>query len=152
MAVGSGAISRVATARGGESLPIVHCELIRARFTDADAQGAVHHSTYVKWLEEARLGWLRRRGIPYRTTFAGRGLAIVVSELSLKFVNLTTFEDQILVSIRLAKGNRARLDLEYELHRAGGELVATACTRLAFVDSNGRPVRLPRGHPLLEIL
>ena len=136
----------------GESSPIVHPELIRARFTDADAQGAVHHSTYVKWLEEARLGWLRSCGIPYRETFAGRGLAIVVAELSLKFVNLTTFEDQILVSIRLAKGNRARLDLEYELHRAGGELVATARTRLAFVDANGRPIRLPRGHPLLEIL
>lgn len=133
-------------------MPIVHRELIRARFTDADAQGAVHHSTYVKWLEEARLGWLRRRGVPYRKTFAGRGLAIVVAELSLRFVNLTTFEDQILVSIRLAKGNRARLDLEYELHRAGGELVATARTRLAFVDSNGRPIRLPRDHPLLEII
>jgi acyl-CoA thioester hydrolase len=152
MAVGSGAIFRVANARPGESSPIVHRELIRARFTDADAQGAVHHSTYVKWIEEARLGWLRRCGIPYRTVFAGRGLAIVVAELSLKFVSLTTFEEQILVSIRLRKGNRARLDLEYELHRAGGELVATALTRLAFVDSDGRPIRLPRNHPLLEIL
>ena len=134
------------------SSPIVHRELIRARFTDADAQGAIHHSTYVKWLEEARLGWLRRCGIPYRKTFAERGLAIVVVELSLNFVNLTTFEDQILVSIRVRKGNRARLALEYDLHRAGGELVATARTGLAFVDADGRPIRLPRGHPLLKIL
>lgn len=132
--------------------PVVHRELIRARFTDADAQGANHHSTYVKWLEEARLGWLRRRGVPYRNAFAGRGLAIVVAELSLKFVSLTTYEEQILVTIRLRKANRARLDLEYQLHRAGGGLVATARTRLAFVDSAGRPTRLPRDHPLLDIL
>ena len=142
----------MADARAGESLPIVHRELIRARFTDADAQGAVHHSTYVKWLEEARLGWMRRRGTPYRKTFAERGLAIVVVELSLRFVSLTTFEEQIVVSIRVRRANRARLDLDYELHRAGGELVATARTRLAFVNSSGRPVRLPRDHPVVGIV
>ena len=142
----------MAGTRAAASLPVVHRELIRARFTDADAQGANHHSTYVKWLEEARLGWLRRRGLPFRETFAGRGLGIVVTELSLKFLAATTYEDQILVTIRLRKCNRARLDLDYELHRAGGRLVATARTRLGFVDKAGRPVRLPRDHPVLALV
>ena len=131
---------------------IVHRELIRARFTDADAQGAIHHSTYIKWLEEARLGWLRRSGIPYRSAFDAQGLAIVMVELSLRFLQITTYEEQVLITVRIRNGNRARLDLEYELHRAGGELVATAETRLAFVNMHGRPTRLPRDHPVLAIL
>ncbi len=129
----------------------VHCELIRARFTDADPQGANHHSAYVKWLEEARLGWLRRCGVPYRRNFADRGLAIVVAELSIKYLRPTTFEDQVLVTILLQRASRARLDLAYELHRSAGELVATAQTKLAFVNLQGQPVRLPREHPLLKV-
>ena len=136
---------------GDDAPEVVHRELVRARFTDADAQGANHHSAYVKWLEEARLGWLRRRGIPYRSVFADQGLAIVVVELSLRFLRPTTFEDQVTVTILLERGTRARLDLAYQLHRAGGELVATARTRLAFVNLQGQPLRLPGDHPLLVL-
>ncbi len=128
----------------------VHCALIRARLTDADVQGANHHSAYLKWLEEARLGWLRACGVPYRRNFADRGLAIVVAELSIQYLRPTTFEDQILVTILLQRASRVRLALGYELHRAAGELVATAQTKLAFVNMQGQPVRLPREHPLLQ--
>ncbi len=133
-------------------LQVVHRELVRARFTDADAQGANHHSAYVIWLEEARLGWLRCRGMPYRSAFAEQGLAIVVVELSVRYLRPTTLEDQLTVTVLLKRGSRVRLDLEYELHRAGGELVATAQTKLAFVDLQGHPVRLPRGHPMLGLI
>ncbi len=128
---------------------LVHREQIRVRFTDADAQGASHHSSYVKWLEEARLGWLRSIGSPYRETVHDDGLALVVTKLEIEYLRPTTYEQQVLVEVFLRRLNRVRLGVDYQVLFPGDPApAAQARTELAFTDLAGQPTRLPRDHRL----
>ena len=38
---------------------------LRVRFAETDAMGVVHHSSYLLYLEEARVAWLRATGHGY---------------------------------------------------------------------------------------
>ena len=53
--------SRVARWRASRSRPTV-----RVRFTDTDAQGIAHHSTFFVWLEVARVEYLREHAGGYQ--------------------------------------------------------------------------------------
>ena len=39
----------------------------RINYYETDRMGIVHHSNYIRYLEEARSFWLREIGIPFET-------------------------------------------------------------------------------------
>ncbi|MCY4111007.1 MAG: thioesterase family protein, partial [Chloroflexi bacterium] len=127
-----------------------HRETLRVRYSDTDAQGIAHHSSYLLWLEEARLGWLRAIDLGYADLTAG-GLFLSLVECSCRYISPALGEDVVTVDVWVGEISRLRVRLRYEIRR-DDTLLATAATQNAFVDGDGRPRRLPADHPAWDKL
>ena len=127
-----------------------HCRSLthhRVRVADTDMMGIVHHARYVGWLEEGRIEYMRRRGLPY-AELVTRGLHLPVVSLSLDYRQSARFDDWLEVETRLARVTRVRVAFAYTVRRPGshGEtagLLAEAAVGLACINGTGRPCRLP---------
>ena len=38
----------------------------KAQYHETDQMGIIHHSNYVKWMEEARIGYMNQMGFSYK--------------------------------------------------------------------------------------
>ncbi len=115
---------------------------VRVRFAETDAMGIAHHGSYLPWMEEARVGYLRASGHPY-TEVRGGGHDIAVVECHVRYRASPVFEDELVVHCLVAPPTRATFEIAY-LVRRGEQVMATAVTVHAFLESaTGRPLRPP---------
>jgi len=114
---------------------------IRTRFAETDAMGIVHHASYLPYLEEARVAFLRERGHPYGERRAN-GVDLAVLEAFLQYRRPLYFDDVVEVSVVVGKRTRSTLQIAYLL-AVRGEARATAVTVHGAVTADGRATRLP---------
>ena len=114
---------------------------VRTRFAETDAMGVVHHASYLLYLEEARVAWLRSLGNPY-AAMRGGGIDIAVLHVEVSYVRAVRFDEVVDVALRPAALRRATFSIDYLLTVAG-EPRATACSRHGCVDAQGRAARMP---------
>ncbi len=114
---------------------------IRVRYQETDAQGRVHHATYINYFEIGRVEFLRAAGYSYRQLEAD-GIYLVVAEVSCNFFRGAMYDDllQLKTSVTRAKGVRIRHEYELTLD---GETVVTGHTVVASVSPDGKVKRLP---------
>ena len=116
---------------------------VRVRYCETDRMGVAHHGSYVAWFEEARTEWLRRRGKSYRQ-MEEEGSFLQVVDMAIRYLKPTTYDDELLISLRVKERKRVAVTMEYEVRRADNQdLVATGETRLASTDREGKLCRLP---------
>jgi len=113
----------------------------RVPFFETDAMGIVHHANYVRYLELARVVWLDEHDQPYRA-YVAEGLHFATTAVDLRYHRAAVFDDEIEVTTWLVWVRGASLRMAYLLRR-GDELLATAATEHAMVDTSGRPRRIP---------
>lgn len=119
-----------------------HAHAVRVRFAETDAMGIVHHGSYIPYLEEARVAYLRAIGHPYGEIRAG-GTDIAVIEVHVRYVRPLRFDEVVDVHVAVGAGTRTSFQIAYLL-TVEGELRATAVTVHACVGADGgRPQRLP---------
>lgn len=117
--------------------------LLRVRFAETDQMGVAHHSSYVAWLEVARVEWLRARGLSYRQ-LEEEGISLAVSALELTYRGAARFDDLLEVRARLTEARSRRFRYEYLVTRSpDGAVLATGATVHVPTDRSGRAVRLP---------
>jgi len=109
--------------------------------------GVAHHGSYVAWLEMGRTELLRESGVAYRDLEA-EGVLLVITRLELNYRRPARYDDTVTIVTRVSGGGRARIDHQYEVRRIDesqhtGDLLATASSTLACVDTAGRPRALP---------
>ena len=143
---GAGAIGAAPTMPGvtqppRDSTAYAFIHPVRTRFAETDAMGVVHHASYLLYLEEARVAWLRSLGNPYAAMRAG-GIDIAVLHVEATYVRAVRFDEVVDVALRPADVRRATFGIEYLLTVAG-EPRATACSRHGCVDGQGRAARIP---------
>jgi len=114
---------------------------ITVRYAETDAMGVVHHSSYVPWLEAARVEWLERIGQPY-PEIERRGIAYPVVELGLTYRSPARFGDKVEVEVWLAEVTARTVRYQYRIWR-GEQLLAEGFTRHLVSDSIGKAVRMP---------
>lgn len=116
---------------------------LRVRFAETDQMGVAHHSSYVIWLEAARIEWLRERGLSYRA-LEESGLSLVVSCLKVEYRQSARFDDEIDLEVTLQEVRSRQLVIGYRLWRvADGLLLATATTTHIAAGRTGKAVRIP---------
>ncbi len=122
---------------------------LRTRFAETDAMGIVHHASYLPYLEEARVEYLRAIGHPYDSVRAGEGgdegaggRDFAVLEVSVQYRKPLRFDDEVEVALVIGAVTRTTFQIAY-LVSVGGEARATAVTVHGCVDGRARPARLP---------
>lgn len=117
--------------------------LIRVRFAETDQMGIAHHSSYIVWLEAARIEWLRTLGLSYRE-LEQSGISLAVSEVQVRYRAAAFFDDELLIRTALTGIRSRRCSFSYAVYRPEDEnLLATAVTLHTPTDEEGRALRLP---------
>jgi acyl-CoA thioester hydrolase len=116
------------------------------RFNETDAQGVVHNSAYLVWLEIARIDYLARVPGGYRGLVEQHGVDVTTVESYVRYRAPARFDDRLRIWARTADRRGARFRFEYAIERVSEPeaLVAEAWTAHACIDAATlRPVRLP---------
>jgi len=123
-----------------DAYPFAHA--IRVRFAETDAMGIVHHASYLPYLEEARVAYLRAIDHPYTRVREEDGIDFTVIEAYCRYEQPLRFDDVVDVHVILGSLTRTTFQLGYLLS-IEGERRATAVTVHGCVTPTGRPVRVP---------
>lgn len=129
----------------------VHVFPVRVYYEDTDAGGIVYHSNYLKFAERGRTEVLRDLGVEHRTLMAAEGLAFAVRRCEVDYLAPARLDDDLEVrTVMRALGN-ASLELEQTIWRREDQReLARLMVRLAIINREGRPTRLPPS--VLEVL
>ena len=116
-------------------------------YYETDKMEVVHHSNYIRFLEEARCYYLQDANMPFEK-FEEKGITIPVLEVKCKYKQHVTFADTILIKVIVKEFNGVRLTIGYEVKdKKTGNDVIIAETKQCFTDKNLRPVNLKKHCP-----
>ncbi len=121
----------------------------RAYYYETDRMDIVHHSNYVRWLEEARVDLMEQAGCPFTVT-ESMGIVSPVLKVETEYKYPVRFGDEFEVRCTLTNFNGCRFELEYEIvNLTTNQLACKAKTSHCFTDTSLRPVRLQKQFPEL---
>lgn len=126
--------------------------LHNAKYYETDQMGIVHHSNYIRWMEDARMDLMRQFGISYKD-MEDNGIISLVVSVSCQYKSMVHFGDTIEILAKAVKYNGVRFDLEYEMRDAKtGELRTTAASTHCFLDREGQILSLKHTCPEIDKL
>ena len=132
--------------RKGKSLEIYPYEH-HAKYYETDQMGIIHHSNYIKWMEEARMNLMEQIGFGYKQMEALEIISPVVS-ISVDYVSMVRFDDTVVIETRITKYNGVKMELEYVMYdKTSGDKRATAKSSHCFLNRSGTPISLKRMYP-----
>ena len=111
--------------------------MLKARYYETDQMGIIHHSNYIRWMEEARIDMLDQMGYPYRR-FEEMGYISPVLHAECEF------DDEVKITVSLQEFGKLKFTLKYDIYNMseGGVLSACGMTRHCFLNKDGRPVMM----------
>ena len=108
----------------------------KINYYETDKMGIVHHSNYIRFLEEARCFWLQEIGIPF-SSLEPNGVTIPV-----------TFEDIITIKPYVKEYSGVRMTVGYDVKdKKTGKTVIIAETKHCFTDISLKPINLKKYAP-----
>lgn len=127
-------------------LPYEH----HAKYYETDQMGIIHHSNYVKWMEEARIDLMDQIGLNYRQMEEMEIISPVLS-ISVEYHSMVHFDDTVVIQTKLVKYNGIKMEVEYIMtDKETGELRTTARSSHCFLNRAGKPISLKRSYPELD--
>ncbi len=98
----------------------------RVSFYDTDAMGVMHHASYLRKFEDARVSWLRETGLNQHH-YPQSDLVLAVIKADVKYRLPTKYEDEITVELKISK-TRLKLFIDYVMKNESQQVVATGQT------------------------
>lgn len=120
----------------------------KVQYYETDKMAIVHHSNYIRWLEEARLEYTALHSMSYEEMEAD-GIMMPVLEVQCRYRSPMKFGQTAQIFTRLASFNGVRVKYEYEIRcQETGALVLQGFSSHCFVDeANRRPLNLKTHYP-----
>ena len=117
------------------------------QYYETDKMGIVHHSNYIRWMEEARIDFLDRIGWNYKV-MEDEGIISPVTAVESKYKCNTTFGDVITIEVSVEEFKGIRLKLRYVM-RKEDVVVNEATSEHCFLDTEGKIVNIKKVKPEL---
>ena len=114
-----------------------------AKYYETDQMGIIHHSNYIRWMEEARIDVLDQLGYPYRR-FEEMGYMSPVLHAECDYKKSVRFGDEVKIIVSLQDFGKVKFTLRYDMYNMteGGVLSASGTTTHCFLKKDGRPVMM----------
>ena len=123
----------------------------RAKYYETDQMGIIHHSNYIRWMEEARMDAMSQFGISYNN-MEKNGIISPVVSVSCQYKSMVHFDDIVQIQVSVTKYNGVRLDLAYEItDNSTGELRTKGTSTHCFLDKAGHVISLKHDFLILLI-
>lgn len=116
----------------------------KINYYETDKMGVVHHSNYIRFLEEARCYYLDSENMPF-SSFEEKGLTIPVLSVNCQYKHHVTFGDTLLINVFVKYYNGVRLTMGYNvIDKKTGKPAIIAETQHCFTDKNLKPINLKK--------
>lgn len=119
----------------------------KINYYETDKMGVVHHSNYIRFLEEARCDWLEKIEMPF-STFEENGITIPVLGVNCTYKYHVTFDDIIVINVFVKEYSGVRMTVGYEVkNKKSSQIVLLGETKHCFTDKNLKPINLKKYAP-----
>ncbi len=115
----------------------------RVQYYETDKMGIVHHSNYIRWMEEARVDWLREVDLSYKM-LEDMGFPSPVLGVKCNYKNGFQFDDEFFIQCRLKSVGSVRFVIGYTFTNAVGEVTNEGETEHCFTNLQGRPISIKK--------
>lgn len=92
----------------------------RVKYYETDRMGVVHHSNYLKIIEEARLKWCNENIMDYKE-LEKRGCIIPAQSASENFLDYLRFDDPFRVEVELKDFKGIKMTFNYKIFNENNE-------------------------------
>lgn len=136
---------------------------VRVYYEDTDHGGVVYYANYLKFMERCRTEFLRSKGLEQDQLTRQWDVIFAVRRVAVDYLSPAKFNDQLLVTARVASVSKVRMVFEQSVYRLAHSLkvseagfydndkVESACERLCKAEivvvslsaSQFRPKRIP---------
>ena len=121
-----------------------------AKYYETDQMGIIHHSNYIKWMEEARMDLMDQIGLSYKQMEEMEIISPVLS-VSCEYHSMVHFDDTVVIETKITRYNGIKMDVEYRMtDKDTGELRTTGERSHCFLNRSGRPISLKRSYPEID--
>ena len=119
----------------------------KAYYHETDQMGIIHHSNYLKWMEEARIALMDKLGFSYKK-MEDLGIISPVIFASCEYKKPIKFNDVVEIGITVEEYNGLKLTFNYEIvNKETKEVLTIGKTKHCFIK-DGAIISLKRN--LLE--
>lgn len=116
---------------------------VRIAYADTDRMGVVYYANYLILFERGRTEFLRARGIRYRDIEEERKLYLPAMESHVEYFAPARYDDLIKVRTFVVTMGAAHIVFGSEIFNEQGKLIAKGHVKLAVVNSQWKPTRMP---------
>ena len=121
----------------------------RAQYHETDQMGIIHHSNYVKWMEEARIAFMGELGFGYNEV-EKRGIVSPVAGISVSYKRPVLFDDVVEIEVSVKRYSGVVLELEYRFFNVTRNEVCTLASSKHCFTRDGKVVSLKKEIPELD--
>lgn len=119
----------------------------KINYYETDRMGVVHHSNYIRYLEEARCAWLESIDMPF-DLLEENGITIPVLGVSCDYKYHVTFGDTIEVKPYVKEYSGVRMTVGYDVKDLKtGKNVLIGETKHCFTNKDLKPINLKKYAP-----
>ncbi len=119
----------------------------RIQYYETDGMRIVHHSNYIRWMEEARIAMMEQFGYGY-DQMERDGISIPVLSVTCAYKEMMRFGQTCRIDVRVTAVSPVRMTVDYAFYDVEtGHLCGTGTTGHCFIGHNGRPVSLKKKLP-----
>lgn len=116
-------------------------------YYETDRMGVVHHSNYIRYLEEARCEWLKSMDMPF-DELEKNGITVPVLGVNIIYKMHVTFGDIISIRPFVKEYTGVRMTVGYDVkEKETGKVVIVAETKHCFTERSLKPINLKKYAP-----
>lgn len=120
-------------------------------YYETDRMQIVHHSNYIRWMEEIRIAFMREQQIPY-DKLEQEGIMLPVLGVNCQYHIPFQFGDTFSAICHITAYTGVRLSFGYEIYKQGdSHCCITGSSDHCFTNENRKPIRLQRLRPELHM-
>ncbi len=128
---------------------LTHEYIHTVQYYETDGMRIVHHSNYIRWMEEARLSFFESVGLPY-DVIEEMGILVPVLSVTCDYKTATVYGEKVKIFAELESFNGLRFTVTYRITDPEGEVLhATGRSQHCFLDMDMRPVNIKKTAPEL---
>lgn len=116
----------------------------KINYYETDKMGVVHHSNYIRYMEEARCAWLESIEMPF-SVLEENDITIPVLGVNCSYKYHVTFDDTIIIKPFVKEYTGVRMTVGYEVEdKKTGKIVLTGETKHCFTNKSLKPINLKK--------
>lgn len=122
----------------------------KVNYYETDKMGIVHHSNYIRFMEEARMQYLDDIGFPMERV-ESMGIISPVVNTHCEYKRPCTFGDEIGIEVNIEEYTGVKLKLSYIMRNVrNNEIISLAYSTHCFTNTTGQPIIIKKVMPELD--